>query len=361
MKLLALFTRISLFLWIFSIPLSLAYHWNIESANVHGVLVDYRIPTLALSSIFLLLFILLVCIRKIKHANIQELQLGKTVVTTVIWILLFQCVFALFQFRFQQSLTGYLPFGEVSFSSPQIAKSTFFSGYIYKLPYGTTIHPNVLAGFLVVSFLLLLIQRSVRIDRKYMVIFFLLASFLCFLTQSFSASLALVGGCLLFFYQRKGRTVHLLLSLAIICIPVLSMILFSLSSIAQNMNASLSRRSQLQSIAFHMIATHPLTGVGWNNFTLQQESYGYVTSTVRFLQPVHNAFLLLVTELGVCGWIFCAGILLCVRRMKKQFIPVAFAIIFISSFDHYFLTLTTGRMLLLLCLFYYFLPETKQE
>ena len=356
--------QISVFLWIFSIPLSLAYHWNTSVGLVHGVIVDYRVPSLSVSSILLLITLFFYFMNhREKQIKSVLFLLEPIILMATVSALLFQSIVALYQFFFQKSLTGYLPFGEVSFSSQLIAKGTFFMGNIYKLPYGTTVHPNVLAGFSVVVFLLLLARKDVQPSRKYMAILFLLVSIVCFLTQSVSAACALLLGSILHYALRSQTKLHKIFRYLLVCIPLLSFLFFARPSLSSNTNSSIARRSQLQTIAIRMITTHPLTGIGWNNFTLYQESYGYVASTVRFLQPVHNVFLLLIAELGITGWVICIVIFVLVFKARSSFLPVIFALIFISSFDHYFLTLTTGRMLLLLCILIYFLPRrmTKEE
>src|SRR5258708_39330 len=352
MMLLRRLSQIVVFLWIFSIPTSIAYHYDKQAGFVHGVLVDYRIPTLSLSFVLLCL----ACVLCLLSKHIPK----KTLIVALIFTFLFQSLLALYQFRFQHSLTGYIPFGEVDFSSTQIAKGVFFNGSLYKLPYGTTVHPNILAGFCVITFLLLIIQKILPIDRRYSALFFLIASFICFLTQSLSATIALLLGYAVFVFLQKKKHTTRLVRAGILVVPLLSFVFFRLPAIAGSQNTSLSRRSQLQDIATKMIVSHPVTGIGWNNFTLLQQSYGYVPSTVRFLQPVHNAFLLLITELGMIGWLICGVIIVSIWKMHQTFLPLAVSLIFISSFDHYFVTLTTGRMILILCILLYIFKRRNQ-
>ena len=353
MMLLRRLSQIVVFLWIFSIPTSIAYHYDKQAGFVHGVLVDYRIPTLSLSFVLLCL----ACVLCLLSKHIPK----KTLIVALIFTFLFQSLLALYQFRFQHSLTGYIPFGEVDFSSTQIAKGVFFNGSLYKLPYGTTVHPNILAGFCVITFLLLIIQKILPIDRRYSALFFLIASFICFLTQSLSATIALLLGYVVFMVLQKKKRADHLIRVGILVVPLLSFLFFRLSPIAGSQNTSLSRRAQLQDIATQMIASHPSTGIGWNNFTLLQESYGYIPSTTRFLQPVHNAFLLLITELGIAGWLLCAAIVGLIWKIHPSLLPIAASLVFISSFDHYVLTLTTGRMLLVLCILLYTSKRRNQR
>lgn len=355
-------TQAILFSWIFFIPASLAYHWNETSGLVHGILVDYRIPTLAFSSILLVtsvLFSIVLNKRENRHEFVAVLQ--KTIVISLMCAFVFQLFIALTQFFTQHSVMGYLPFGEVSLSSPHIAKGITFGGVVYKLPYGTTVHPNVLAGFTTLAFLLLLTQKFILIHKKYIALFFLAASVICFLTQSITATTALILGCFLYMLAPYTHRFSVLIRLAITMIPFISILIFSVPSFSTHQNTSLSRRSDLQTITMKIIASKPLMGVGWNNFTLIQEDYGYVPSNIRFLQPVHNAFLLIIAELGVIGVVLCAGAGILIWKAKESQLPLLAALITLASFDHYLLTLTTGRMLLILYVFFYILRRRNRN
>ncbi len=349
MKLLRWVTNLFLFLWIFYIPASLAFHWNLQAGLVNGYLVDYRIPQINASALLLVMFLLsLLLVRK----QVRLFDLGKVAVVALLATMIFQISLGLFQFKWQVSLMGYLPLGEVAYTSTQIAKGVF-GGAILKLPYGTTAHPNVLAGFLVIFFfILLLLQTFIPLSKKLLGSLLLFVILMCVLTQSLTALGGLILGGLLFLFKSK---LILLTRLAILLLPLFFLILFSLPQIVVSPNPSLSRRASLQTVAINMVKRHPLKGVGWNNFTLLQESYGFIPGTVRFLQPVHNSFLLLVTELGIAGWLVLILLGIMIWKIHPRHLPLIAILVFIASLDHYLLTLTTGRMLILLVLFLYLL------
>lgn len=338
-------TTTLLFFFIFSIPTSLAYHYHKTAGLVNGIYVDYRIPQISLQIVFLIP--LIVCI--ISLARQQKLLphlpwLTRTGLTATFFTLLFQTVIAAIQLITQHSVTGYLPFGEVNLSSPLVAKGVNLAGALYKLPYGTTVHPNILAGAAALFLLILILSH--RLTRLGLVVSCFATFLVIVAAQSLTAALALAISLTIYFSQRlippqlsRG---------ALLAIPLTSLLLFSSHSLLTSSNPSLQRRAQLQQIATHMIVAHPLSGIGWNNFTRDQEGYGYVSSTVRFLQPVHNIWLLLVAELGIGGWLLVSLFIFVLFHSPKQYLPLLAFYFVLSSFDHYLLTLTTGRMLLIL-------------
>lgn len=319
--------------------MSLAWHYNKQAGLVSGFLVDYRIPSVSASSLILCLFLFFYALTKIPITMLRRFIVSSVAVT-----LCFQSIVVLYQYYAQRSLFGYIPFGEVDYQSPYIVKGATFAGAIYKLPYGTTVHPNILAGFFVLSYFILLSLSGID-SKKQHVLLFLVPLVICILTNSISAFLALISGVLV--YAVKKAVSQRLLVVSTVAIPIVSLFLFSVSSLSSD--PSFVRRQQLQQIAIAMISDRPFFGVGWNNFTLVLEHYGYVTNTVRFLQPVHNMFVLLLAELGFVGWIIWTYVGRKILHLAPQHFVLIIPLFVIGSLDHYLLTLTTGRMLALLC------------
>lgn len=344
-------------LWIFSIPFSLSIHFHKEQGLVNGFLVDYRIPQIQLSAILLGLAAISLTLAALHAKNVQWKFFGKVGTCALLAAFIFQIAVGLFQFQTQHSLTGYLPFGEVSYQAPQIAKGVFF-GRIYKLPYGTMVHPNVFAGFLVLSLLIFAYQPFIEIPRRYGILLTLLVVTMCVLTQSLAAFLALIFAGLILATIRFNLSI--LARTLIIFVPLASFVFFCNTSVIHSSHTSLSRRGQLQQIAVQMIKANPVLGVGWNNFTLQQEKYGIVSGSLRFLQPVHNSFVLLITELGLAGWLVTVCAALAVAKINAHWLPPLGALIFISSLDHYPLTITTGRMIIILLLIALYFAHRRQ-
>jgi hypothetical protein len=221
---------------------------------------------------------------------------------------------ALGQWFNQGSLLGYWFLGEQPFDAATLGidKITWFDGSLKIPPLGTTPHPNVLAGFLVVS-LSCLQGRILQV----------FGAVPLFLTFSLS-------GWLAFLLRNKWTLIA----------GVAALIIFgkNLSFLAPE--SSFSRRSQLTKIAWQMFQDHPLTGVGLNNFTVVMDQYGYVPATTRFLQPVHNIYLLILSETGLIG---ALGFTYLAFKLRPPWI-----LLFLGLFDHYLLTLQTGLLLWLL-------------
>ncbi|MDP4030687.1 MAG: O-antigen ligase family protein, partial [Candidatus Beckwithbacteria bacterium] len=114
---------------------------------------------------------------------------------------------------------------------------------------------------------------------------------------------------------------------------------------------SFSRRSQLTNISLKMFQDRPLTGVGLNNFTVVMDRYGYVPAATRFLQPVHNIYLLILSETGLIGTLGFLYLILQGLSLKAFKERPLWILLFLGLFDHYPLTLQTGLLLFILTLY----------
>lgn len=249
-----------------------------------------------------------------------------------------QSILAISQF-FKGGTIGLWILGERSFSlsTPAIAKFDFY-GREFLRPYGTFPHPNVLAAFMVITAVLLLwLKKTEKVIS-------LLAGIPVLLTVSRAAIIAGFFS-LLFLLDKKGR--FLLILVMAVCLPVLYV---RFSSIFNLDNVSLLRREQLQEVAIRIFASSPVIGVGLNNF-IQVSSNDLVAGPSRFLQPVHNIFLLSLSETGLLGFLGLLGLIgypIWKVRKQKTLLLVWLVIIFLGMFDHFFLTLPQGYRLLLL-------------
>ncbi|PIZ98601.1 MAG: hypothetical protein COX78_02950, partial [Candidatus Levybacteria bacterium CG_4_10_14_0_2_um_filter_35_8] len=100
--------------------------------------------------------------------------------------------------------------------------------------------------------------------------------------------------------------------------------------------------------AFDLFLKHPILGVGLNNFIVSIPSV-MKPSELNSLQPVHNIFVLNLVETGIIGSLFFLYFLfLTIKKnyKKKIFILSIFSIFFLGFFDHYFLTLQQGQIML---------------
>jgi len=93
-----------------------------------------------------------------------------------------------------------------------------------------------------------------------------------------------------------------------------------------------------------MFKERPVTGVGLNNFTVVMDQYGYIPATTRFLQPVHNIYLLILAETGLTGLLGFAYLIWKGPFWRNKAGPYCL-LFFLGLFDHWPLTLQTGLLL----------------
>jgi len=381
---------------IFFIPSNLFFKFLVPTGYVNGLLIDYLIPKIYFSECILLLLLGLWSIENFRLFHVSFLKkyapffflffvlflrqffaikplpsvldfiriveaLGlifflvkeKWVIMSKVFfmswccVLVFQSLLAIAQFQVQHSVfPSYLFFGETRLANQiDIAKNKI--GFEEKiLPYGTTAHPNILAGFLVIGVLILLQSVSIGRNRKFFI--FLGVTILSFiallLAQSISAWLCLLFGVIYIKWrphwsQRHQKIYFFCAILFILFSP------FFLHFLAKTFtsNTSFLRRDDLNTSAIHIIERNSLFGVGLQNFTAHIEEYSPTAEAVRFMQPVHNIFLLWVSETGLIGILLF--VFLAQSFRKKNVSAVLFCLFPIMIFDHYLLTQETGLLL----------------
>src|SRR3989344_9536584 len=116
---------------------------------------------------------------------------------------------------------------------------------------------------------------------------------------------------------------------------------------------SFSQREELVKNSFTIIKVHPFFGTGLNNFLIELAQIQKTNNTTFYIQPVHNIFLLVAVQTGILGLIYFIGFL--AKTFKKAFlrrdlinyrIIIFLSILVLGSFDHYFLTIQQGQLLL---------------
>ncbi len=419
---------------IFLIPSNLFFKFDISHAYVHGLLVDYLIPKLYLSDLPIFAILILWLKELIDRKKIKDIknpvvlifslllvalfsrQLVSTVPRASLWFFLkllemaglamflishhaflkdkkiwwtvamtfiFQAVVGVIQFYTQQSVFHtYRALGEVDFShTVGLAKDNYFSTENI-LAYGTTSHPNVLGGFLVVCGLLLLdhfiFQKSKMTTRRWAgaVVILMIVGWSIFMTQSISALLTLVIGliflqCKKFFghfdqvVSTKKNLIFALFFLFLSC-GVVPLLLHSGAGRLPG-NQSFSRRDLLNQAAESMIIDHPIVGVGLNNFTTKVDTYEQTREAVRFIQPVHNVAILWVAETGLIG-VLLIGMTYYVFKQrtlkswphKSSFLLPISILLPILALDHYLLTQQTGLLISVFFLFMFHLDGDDQ-
>lgn len=306
----------------------------------------------------------------------------QSITLILIITIIFQSSVAFFQSTQQRSLTGYRLLGEPNLSQPLgLAKTVTSAGQVIVLPYGTTAHPNVLAGclslFLILIYLIQVRRKPVS-SRVWWVIWSILLLFgttTILLTQSISGALTLIIGLIAIFvvnrYQHnlavlrrhsgldwqsqyhRFHSIWLVVAFLIFTLILLPLLIHFLSQQLPD-NPSLVRRAHLQSIARLATIDQPLFGLGSNNFTTQMEQYGRNAKSIRFVQPVHHVGWLWISETGMLGMLFLIALLttLFIRTNQSSFLIKIITLCFLTLtpilvLDHYLLSLPSGIMLMI--------------
>ncbi len=306
-----------------------------------------------------------------------------------------QSIIGIWQFIQQRSI-GLRWIGEPVFNQTTagIAKLDY-NGEKLARAYGTFPHPNILGGFLflaIVCGVILFIKTGHKavipaeagistIKAKYWIPTFvgILLIGLCLLL-TFSRSAWIASGFFAVFVIvylilkiKKSPTSAISTRISVIpatnkkyWIPVftgititLCVLYFSFPLIKNRVSSyqdAITTREFTTRIAIESIKKHPLLGIGQGNFIPQAlELTKNQTIEQWQIQPVHNIYLLLFTELGIIGLaLFLVFLSLLLKQSLVQIknSPEAFALLLlfcglliIGLVDHYFLTLPQGMII----------------
>lgn len=388
--------RIIFSLLVFLAPTQLAYHFWPSFAYIFGIRVDHLAPAIYLTDILVVMLLGLWLVkgnaRKLKTPffltlasfaafailNIafaesiypalfkwikvfEFLFLGLYVATTKVldlktWIikplafsLIVFSLIGIAQFVIGRTIGGPLYFlGERTFSKeiPGIALVAS-GGREFLRAYSTFSHPNSMAGYLLVGAILVLgYELQSRLSK-----FSLLISFLA-LILTFSLSIfitALIVGIVYVLFRlnsdfaKKGTYILLIAA-------ILSSFVFMFSSQKienADVAETISQRGELSQKAFDTIRQNPLFGVGLNNFLIVSRS----------LQPVHNIFLLVLSETGIIGFLLFLYLIINSfknlleigknNRLSRWKLVIPILVVLITGLvDHYWLTLQQNQLLL---------------
>lgn len=248
--------------------------------------------------------------------------------------LVFQSGLAVAQVFNHGSLQGFFYyFGERQFSASTLGVATAsINGQLILRPYGTFSHPNVLAGFLLMGFIIL---SSLKICRqlKIPVLILIFAALLTTFSRTAILVFLIFAGFKLFWKK-----------ITAFCLVFLLVIFFTkgrfLSLLTED-QFSWNQRLKQTKIAVSMIKDNWVCGVGLNHYLKKLPRYEKKLN-YEAIQPVHNFWLLVFCETGVVGIAVCLFYLI----KNFNFNWLFFAFIFLSFFDHYFYTSQQGILLL---------------
>lgn len=303
-------------------------------------------------------------------------QLQKKDVTIIIEVFtlsaLIQSCITIAQFINQGSLNGLFYFlGERYYTLSGIGVATMNTpqGLMVR-PYGTFSHPNVLAFYLFTSsvFLSYYVSRTVNLKFKlFSIISFVIIQLALFLTFSRTVLICDILfltyiGFTLFIKRKRVRRELIMTGIILIILFALYLTAFNIRFLNfSNILNDYALRQDLSLIGIAAIREYPL-GLGINNF-YYYESLKQLNFSATYLQPIHNIFLLLASTTGVICTLLFAYFLgvtfLSLKRAVKRvegfiFFKALFilflSIIFVGMFDHFFLTIQQGQLLLVLIL-----------
>lgn len=296
----------------------------------------------------------------------EKIDFKKGILLPFCLSLIFFSLLGLIQVFIKRNLGGiFYFFGERDFSifTPGIALS-YFKNLSFLRAYSTFSHPNSLAGFLGLSFFMLLELKIFFKGRIFYPIFvtsLIIVVLGIVFSFSYSAILALIFS--IFFYlflkyiAKKNLRKISFLSLGIFLTAILFSLIFP--AISQYLLERYSFPSNLEERLFLSLASEKmfshnfLIGIGLNNFFNQLVLNFSWARYSWLIQPVHNIFLLVLTETGFLGFFFSLFILFrllafIIKREKFFFLAGFIFIILTGLADHYWLTLPQNLYLLFL-------------
>lgn len=378
------------FVIILLLPFQFGKHFFLPFSYLFGVRVDYLAPTIYLTDLFIVFFILL-HLKKLLPVVKKPLSLVFLVIllllilfsvssiVSLLYVLrilellllslslkeylkvgfnkkihsvflpllvgaVIELSLAILQISFHHSVGGIFYFlGERTFSisTPGIAKAVL-NGVEFLRPYATFSHPNSLSGFYLLIYLF-----SLRLNKK-----FLALLSICLVLVSFSKA-AIITILIIFLWSSFKKNN---LSGCWLCRLSRLMVIGIIGIIFLNVQSdptSFAKRLLLVANAVKIIISRPFFGVGPGAYLIAQNRF---PSPFRDLlnQPVHNIFLLIIAEVGLLP----IGLLLVkfrkdigafIRRDPEFFL----AVLITGMVDHYWLTLEQNMLLICIILTFY--------
>jgi len=240
--------------------------------------------------------------------------------------------------------------GERSFSliGSGIARVSV-SGVEFLRAYGSFSHPNSLAGFLLVSlFLWWNFKKKGKSKTKKFWWWMVWWVGIIGLVITASRVVWLVGGGVLIWevIKRKAKGWKGMVGLGMIGVGLGMIVTGVFSSIGGWDLLSVEKRMALIKIGVDMFRDSPLFGVGLGNMVgVLPEYWGAEPVIKGWLQPIHNAYLLVLAEIGifgflVWGWLVKEKLFRRKRKTIKRAVLMSLLVISLTGFfDHYWITL----------------------
>ncbi|MBI3380221.1 O-antigen ligase family protein [Candidatus Gottesmanbacteria bacterium] len=402
------------YLFLFFLPTQLAHHFFFDFTTISGIRSDYLTPTIYLTDIISLFLIGSGLFAKLKKKPTKKSEIWKVIlllffcyllfnsffVAVNIWAALYKfikilelillgiaisrlkpklkttvsilslsmvylSVMAVWQFMIQKSIGGiFWWLGERAFyaNTPGIAAFSY-KGSLLLRPYATLPHPNVLGGYLSITFLFIFyfLVSNWRGLNKWLKFYFGISIVLglaaLILTFSRVAWVVALSGLVMIYLDKKinlskkinGNKNKFLASIYLAIIVSVVLPFFSPNFLIDKFQYWQERVSLIKTTV-NMVLVNLLFGTGLNNSITQVQNYINTFPGLYIFQPVHNIYLLILSETGIVGFLlFLLLTIMYITRIFKS--PPIFLYIFIQLFilglfDHYLFTLQQGQLLL---------------
>jgi len=311
----------------------------------------YALAVSAHSGVFIIFYFLIV----------NRVSSVRSLLVCFIGSMCFQSCLAVMQFLAQGSL-GLHFLGEpfLDEGARHLSKMTI-AGKDFIRSYGTLPHPNVLGGFLSLSMMgtFFISIKKKGLKTALLTLQFLGLMFSFSRSALISLSFALILMALLYRSEIKKHSKKFMNTVIFVLTLELLVVLWSR---IDDLSQSTGERLKGFYDAIMIFDSNPL-GVGFQSHTLHLDAVSTVPLMPWDYQPVHNIFLLMLSELGVFGlllgtWFFLFSILKLYERrkhlltkqrlQKKRLLLCAILVIaLIGLFDHYWLSLHQGLALLI--------------
>jgi len=216
-----------------------------------------------------------------------------------------------------------------------VAKTDVAEGIKQIRPYGTFLHPNIFAAYLM-SILFISLRH---VNRRYILFWIILLTTGIFFTSSLAAeAVTTVGFALVVIFsvlKNVNQKKSLVLGLLIILLAG-NLWIFQKSDIIHTEDTSWQERLDQNVLSRQMFLKYPL-GVGVNGYTLKLEEVAEIELLPWEFQPVHNGYFLILNEVGIQGLLLLlAAISLLIKRYwDKASIMGLIALILIAPLDHF--------------------------
>jgi hypothetical protein len=394
------YAEISRIFFIFSLPFQLGVYLFMPFSYIHGLKVDYLALSFFISDIaFIALFA--THIRLLQSVINQSLH-NKNAFIWVFAIIVFASIniyvstsfhIAIFKwFKFIQigiiffifskkqikitSLTKVLIFSgliQLAISSNQVFSGSTANGLLYMLGersfnlatpgiakiavegreilrgYGTFPHPNALAGFYLLIYIFYLYKPDNK-DGGIILENILKPILLLLIFFTFSKFTFAILFLFIILNTLKDKSIDCFICrLSKVLLPAFFTIFIFTST---GDPESLSKRFYLNTSALDIIWNNLFFGAGAGNYIFEQAKYTHNFPYV-FLQPVHNIFLLLSSEMGLIFIFFLIiALFRSLKRIKKfvsnnpLFNSLMLAVFLTGMFDHYWLTIQQNLLIL---------------